>query len=107
MNYAYVTFFNKPRVSLKRVEEWLIRENERIQLLELFEYKDFIKYTDYEHTALRTAFISGLSATKKALFFKILDKIGVGSRNGLQSTLRIKSIDLVCFNRDFKYYLDF
>lgn len=75
MNYAYVTFFNKPRVRLKKAEEWLITENEKIQLLELFEYEDFNKYTDYEHTALKTAFISVLSATKKALFLEILYKI--------------------------------
>lgn len=75
MKHAYVTFFNKSHTRLKKVEEWLIPEKENLLLLELFNYGDFEKYKDYDHTKLRTVFVSSLSATKKALFLKILDKI--------------------------------
>lgn len=79
MKHAYITFFKlsgaKVTGRLKKIEEWLILENENVLLLKLFKKDDFKIYKDYDHLNLITAFMSSLSHENKDLFIKILNSI--------------------------------
>lgn len=79
MKHAYITFFNlsgaKDTGRLKKIEEWLVLENENVLLLKLFNKDDFVIFKDYDHLNLITAFMSSLSDENKTLFIKILNSI--------------------------------
>lgn len=79
MKHAYITFFNlmgsKAGGRLKKIEEWLIQENENVLLLKLFNKEDFITYEKYNHTNLKTAFMSNLKDENKEVFIKMLHSI--------------------------------